>query len=360
MRILIIPCTLGLIAVVLGILPLGIKHVHGAAIVGRSTAVDQMLPITKAASGEAVKSRYRRPATIPFPASNPYTVEKVILGKKLFFDTRLSRSKLLSCATCHNPAFGWSDGQKTAVGNDMKQLKRRSPVIKNVAWTKIFMWDGRFRTLEEQALGPITSPDEMNMDVGLLVEQLTAIQGYRVLFDAAFPGEGVTPENVAKALATYERTIVSRRAPFDRWIEGDEAAISNSAKRGFDIFNSKARCAECHKGWTFTDDSFHDIGLPSKDLGRGKFFPQIRKMKYAFKTSGLRGLNQRGPFMHDGSLATMEDVIKHYDEGGIDRPSRSDLMRPLKLTKQEKSDLLAFLKTASSNQEFERLPILPN
>lgn len=359
MRRLTVSFLLASVAIMLGARPFETTHVHAAAIVGKSKPMDRSQPVKESISDEAMRAKYRRPATIPFPATNPYTVEKVVLGKKLFFDTRLSASKALSCGTCHNPSFGWSDGQKTAIGHGMKRLKRRSPTIHNLAWTRVFMWDGRFESLEAQALGPITSPGEMNMDAGHLVEILTAIEVYRTLFEAAFPGVGVTEETIAKALATYERTIVSKLAAFDRWVDGDEGAISKSAKRGYGIFNSKARCAECHKGWTFTDNSFHDIGLPSGDLGRGAHFPNARKMQHAFKTPGLRELDQRGPFMHDGSLATLEDVIKHYDEGGIERPSRSDSMRRLDLTDEEKSDLVVFLKTLSSNQDFVRLPTLP-
>jgi cytochrome c peroxidase len=241
----------------------------------------------------------------------------------------------------------------------MKQLGRRSPTVVNVAWGEIFMWDGRAGSLEEQALGPIQAEVEMNMSLDQLMDRLSKLDDYKPLFAAAFPNQAMGPATIAKAIATYERTIVSGPAPFDAWIGGEEGAISESAKRGFAVFNGKGRCASCHAGWNFTDDSFHDIGLASTDIGRGKHLPDVIKMQNAFKTPGLREIALRGPYMHDGSLATLEAVMDHYDHGGIDRTSRSPLMRPLGLTVQEKSDLVAFMKTLTSNQDPTSIPVLP-
>src|SRR5690242_11099572 len=277
---------------------------------------------------DQMPAQYKRPATVPFPADNPYTIAKVVLGKTLYSDTRLSGANLLSCSACHNPAYGWGDGQPRGIGHGMHQLGRRSPSIINAAYGQIFMWDGRAASLEEQALGPIKTDVEMNMPIDKLMERLTGIPGYAPMFEAAFPKQGIKPESVAKAIATFERTVVSARAPFDAWIEGNDKAISEDAKRGFALFNAKADCARCHSGWNFTDDSFHDIGLSSDDPGRGKFLPSIAKMQHAFKTPGLREITRRGPYMHDGSMATLEAVVDHYDKGGIERPSRSDLVKP--------------------------------
>src|SRR5262249_7031721 len=152
---------------------------------------------------------------------NPYTVEKAALGKKLYFDTRLSAANVLSCASCHSPGYGWGDGRAKGVGHNMKQLGRRSPTIVNVAFGEIFMWDGRAGSLEEQALGPIKTDVEMNLPIDQLLERLKNIPEYGPLFQAAFPNEGLAAESIAKAIATYERTVVSDRAPFDAWIEGD-------------------------------------------------------------------------------------------------------------------------------------------
>jgi cytochrome c peroxidase len=329
----------------------------GAALVGETRSVDIG---QKATVGiDAMKALYRRPASIPFPKGNPYTPQKVSLGKKLYFDTRLSVTSAQSCASCHSPGFGWGDGLAVGVGHGMAKLGRRSPTIVNAAWGAIFMWDGRLASLEEQALGPIQSPGEMNMPIDQLMDRLATIAEYKPLFAAAFPNQGMKIGTLAEAIATYERTVVSELAPFDAWIEGDEKAISEEAKRGFALFNTKALCSSCHEGWNFTNEGFQDIGLPSLDEGRGKFLPDVVKMKHAFKTPGLREITSRGPYMHDGSIATLEQVVEHYDRGGIDRPSRSDLMKPLGLTSQEKTELVAFLKTLTSNLSPTAVPALP-
>jgi cytochrome c peroxidase len=329
----------------------------GAAVVGqtRQLGVEQ-----KAAPGiDAMRAQYRRPASIPFPKDNLYTPQKLALGKKLYFDTRISVTSAQSCASCHSPAFGWADGLPVGVGFGMAKLGRHSPTIVNAAWGAIFMWDGRLADLEEQALGPIQSPGEMNMPIDQLMDRLNSIPEYKPLFAAAFPGEAISPKTLANAIATYERTVVSQRAPFDDWIDGNEKAISEEAKRGFVLFNSKAQCSSCHEGWNFTNDGFQDIGLPSDDIGRGKFAPGVLKMEHAFKTPGLREISRRSPYMHDGSLASLEQVVEHYNQGGVERPSRSDLMKPLGLTTDDKADLVAFLKTLTSDLNPTAVPVLP-
>jgi cytochrome c peroxidase len=326
-------------------------------IVGATRAVE--LPRQADQSIDQLRASYRRPKVIPFPKGNPYTPEKAQLGKALYFDTRLSAANVLSCASCHSPAYGWGDGQPRGVGHGMRVLGRRSPTIINAAFGLVFMWDGRAATLEQQALGPIQADVEMNLPLEDLLARLKAIPEYGPLFKAAFAEQEITAPQIASAIATYERTVVSARAPFDAWIEGDEKAISDAAKRGFVTFNTKGNCANCHSGWNFTDDSFHDIGLPSEDVGRGKFLPSVVKMQYAFKTPGLREIVRRGPYMHDGSVSTLDAVVEHYDKGGIDRPSRSELMKPLRLSTQEKSDLVAFLNTLTSTLVPTTVPVLP-
>jgi cytochrome c peroxidase len=329
----------------------------GSAIVGETRRVELS---QKPPSGvDALKAQYRRPSAIPFPKDNAYTPAKATLGKKLYFDTRLSVTSAQSCASCHNPGFGWGDGLAVGVGHGMAKLGRHSPTIINAAWSSIFMWDGRLATLEDQALGPIQSAGEMNMPIDDLMHRLASIPEYKPQFDAAFPREGMKVATLAKAIATYERTVVSDRAPFDAWIDGNEKAISEEAKRGFELFNGKAQCSACHEGWNFTNEGFQDIGLPSSDIGRGQFLPQVVKMQHAFKTPSLREISRRSPYMHDGSLATLEDVIEHYDRGGVERPSRSDLMKPLDLTSREKADLVAFLKTLGSDLAPTSVPVLP-
>jgi cytochrome c peroxidase len=299
-----------------------------------------------------LKAAYQRPASIPFPEENPFTEAKAKLGQTLYFDPRLSRSGMQSCASCHNPSFAWGDGLARGVGDHMNELGRRSPTILNAAWSEALMWDGRFETLEEQALGPIQAGVEMNMPLEELLERLGQIEEYRPLFAAAFDGdEEITADKLAMAIATYERTVVSGEAPFDHWIRGQRNALSASAQRGFQLFNGKAKCAACHSGWRFSDDSFHDIGLADDDIGRGAELPGIVKMQHAFKTPGLRNIDRRAPYMHDGSLETLADVVEHYDRGGIKRPSLSNDMHPLDLTGQEKKDLVAFMNSLTSDDD---------
>ncbi len=316
-----------------------------------------------AAQGDlaGLKAQYRRPAEIPFPQSNPYTPEKAALGKALYFDPRLSGHQNMNCASCHNPSFGWEVPLKGAIGAQNTMLGRNAPTVLNLAWGKDhYFWDGRAKTLEEQALGPIQADVEMNMNLKDLVARLQGIPEYKKWFEIAFPKEGLTADNIAKSIATYERTVVSGYAPFDAWVEGDEKAISDSAKRGFVLFTGKAKCADCHTGWNFTDNKFHDVGVATKDLGRGKLVPDDPKAKHAFKTPGLRDITQRAPFMHDGSVPDLEAVMVHYVAGGVDRPSRSHLMRPVELSAQEVTDVVEFLKTLTGTKQVVSLPVLPN
>ncbi len=301
-----------------------------------------------------------RPNAIPFPEENPYSVEKAELGKMLFFDPRLSGSNLLSCASCHNPSFGWEDGQPTGAGHGMNRLGRHTPTVLNLAWGEIFMWDGRMDSLEEQALGPIQADVEMAQPLDELIAELQAIEGYRELFAAAFPDQEISEETIGQAIATYERTIVSNRAPFDHWVDGDESAISESAKRGFVIYNTKANCVACHSGWNMTDDSFHDIGLDTDDVGRAAEMNDMPEFKHAFKTPGLRNIVERAPYMHNGSLATLGEVIDHYATGFAERPSLSDDIKPFELSAAEKDDLIAFLESLSSEDDPVEIPVLPN
>ena len=305
-------------------------------------------------------TKYRRPTAIPHPDDNAFTKEKEVLGRTLFFDPRLSGSNFISCATCHNPAFSWGDGNPRAIGDGMKTLGRRTPTILNLAWVDRLFWDGRAGSLEEQATGPIEAAGEMNMPLEGLLTKLQGINEYQPLFERAFPGQGITKQTVAKAIATYERTIVSGQAPFDRWVAGDEKAVSAAAKRGFVLFNTKANCSTCHAGWSFTDGSFHDIGVKGEDVGRGAHLKRLPKMQFAFKTPTLRNVDRRAPYMHDGSEATLETTIDFYDRGGdVRRPSLSTEMRPLGLTAGEKSDLLAFLRTLTSADAPAVIPSLP-
>ena len=307
----------------------------------------------------AMKAEYKRPSEVPWPRNNPFSQAKADLGHQLFFDPRLSGPSTMSCASCHNPALSWGDGLPTAVGSAANQLGRRSPTILNSAWAEAMFWDGRATTLEEQAVGPIQAPGEMNQSMPRLVGLLNNIPGYRDAFKAAFPNEPISGNTVAKAIATFERTVVSGEAPFDRWINGEEKAISEPAKRGFETFNTKGHCSACHSTWRFSDDSFHDIGLPGNDLGRGAVISGVEPLRYAFKTPGLRNVALRGPYMHNGSIQTLAAVIRHYDQGFAQRPSLSAEIYRLHLTDQEVDDLVAFMKTLTSMDAKVNVPVLP-
>lgn len=308
-----------------------------------------------------IRASYRRPDVIPFPSSNPYSEAKSALGQMLFFDPLLSRSKTRSCATCHNPTLSWGDGLPRAIGEDPKGMPIRSPTLIDVAFFEPLGWDGKFRDLESVAFGPLLSPMNLNMTEAELIARLSAISGYADAFTHAFGDAAITRPRIEQSLATFERSIVAGEAPFDRWIKGDDSAISASARHGFELFNGKARCSSCHSGPSFSDGSFQDIGTAKgNDIGRGRFFPTSAKLKYAFKTPTLRDVARRAPYMHDGSVPTLEDVIDLYNRGGIERPSRSPDIRPLSLTASEKKDLVAFLESlTATNPPLPGVPKLP-
>jgi cytochrome c peroxidase len=306
----------------------------------------------------ALQAKYLRPAAIPYPKDDLYSNAKYQLGRTLFFDPILSGGRVRSCSSCHQPGLSWADGLPRAMGE--QQMPVRSPTLLNVAWTPKLGWDGHFRDLDSVAIGPITSPIIMNLPENEMLARLSANSGYVKAFGAAFGKGDIATLRVEQALATFERSIVSGDAPFDRWIRGTPAAINAAAKRGFALFNGRANCAACHSGWAFTDASFHDIGVAGdEDIGRGRLFPTSVKLQHAFKTPTLRDVARRGPYMHDGSLPTLEAVIDLYDRGGIDRPSRDDLIQPLALSPDEKADLIAFLDTLNSDPKLFAISTLP-
>jgi cytochrome c peroxidase len=321
--------------------------------------------IACAAAGKdaAVKDPYLRPQSAPEPAANKSTPARMALGKALFFDPRLSSSNWISCATCHNPALGWSDGLPTGIGHGMNPLKRATPTILNSAFSKILMWDGRARDLEEQALGPVAAVVEMNQDIPGLVIKLSQINGYVELFDKAYPGEGVSGATIAKGIAAFERTVLSTESPFDRWRRGDPKAFSDSATRGFALFTGKADCVACHQGYNFSDDGFHNIGLKrlaaEDDLGRYEH-RKVNVSRGAFKTPTLRDVALSAPYMHNGIYRTLEAVVEHYDRGGDVKEHLDPNMRPLGLTAREKADLVEFMKSLTGKPMQVTVPQLPN
>ena len=297
----------------------------------------------------AMKQDYRRPPSRP--VENPAVVE---LGRELFFDPQLSASGKTACASCHSSDLGWGVTEPRSRSDSGTPTSRKSQPLVGIghAGKAPVGWDGRSATLEAQikssvATGSMSMRQTNNpVKVEVIEERIRANPGYAAKFQAALPGSAINLDTIATAIAAFERTLDPKPAPFDRWIEGDEQAISESAKRGFALFNTtKSMCFTCHSGWRFTNDSFHDIGTTTTDLGRGNVDKTAELMKYAFKTPTLRSVSVRPPYMHNASQATLEEVIRHYEKGGIDRPSRSPLMMPIVLTDRERSDLIAFMDT---------------
>ncbi|MEE9397642.1 MAG: cytochrome c peroxidase [Methylococcales bacterium] len=305
------------------------------------------------------------PATPPHPEGNAPTPERVELGKMLFFDPRLSRDKNMSCATCHNPSLGWADGLPKGRGFKSNELGRATPTVINTAYNSIQMWDGRKKDLEDQAMGPLQADVEMNTDFEHLFVWLNENSGYKAAFAKAYPGEPIAPETAAKAIASFERTVISNNSPFDAWIKGDKFAMTKQQIRGFKLFSDKekADCAVCHSAPNFTDDGFHNIGLASfgeKDTDLGRFHQRpLRLMKGAFKTPTLRDIALTAPYFHDGSSNTLMDVVEHYANGGENKTNLSPNLSKIKLNQQEKEDLVAFLGALTSKNDLMTLPLLP-
>lgn len=297
-------------------------------------------------STAALRAAYRRPAALPAEAHASEAV--VSLGDKLFRSRELSRQRSISCLSCHEPRAAWSDLRAKPIADNGVPMPRRSQTLYDMAWQNSFLWDGRQETLESMVNGPIASPDIMGLPLDAMVARLQGLPEFVADFQKAYPDYGITPETVSHALSAFMRTLRSPATRFDRWVNGDDKALSPAELRGFQLFNGKANCFACHSGWRFTDEGFRDIGLPAtSDRGRGKIKPQIESLAFAFKTPTLRGVADRPPYMHDGSVRSLEAVVEHYDRGGVRRPSLSPDMFPLGLTAQEKSDLVAFMRTLS-------------
>ncbi|QDT45559.1 Cytochrome c551 peroxidase precursor [Gimesia alba] len=306
------------------------------------------------------------PAGLPpieFPEDNPPTAEKIALGKQLFFDKRLSRDNTISCASCHAPDKGYSNADQFATGFKGQKGGRNSPTVINAAYNKFHFWDGRAGSLEEQALGPIANPIEMNLTLKEAVDRINAIPGYKKQFQKVF-GSDATEENIAKAIATYERTVLCGDAPYDKFKVGDKKALSEPAQRGMKLFFGKAVCSACHSGPNFTDNAFHNIGVgmdaKEPDVGR-KAISKLGGDQGSFKTPSLRDIARSGPYMHDGSMQTLKEVVEHYNKGGIPNEFLDEEIYKLNLTPQEVDDLVTFMKEglASSNYPEHKAPKLP-
>lgn len=303
---------------------------------------------------------------------NAPTPEQVRLGRWLYYDTRLSADGSISCATCHRPENGFSEPTPVSTGIDGQQGGRKAPSFLNAAFAFYpeTFWDGRAGSLEEQAVGPMANPIEMGNSHEVVVKTVAGIAGYRPFFRQAFGDDTVDLDRIARAIAAYERTRISGNSPWDRWRDADEddpagqALVSEQVKLGHELFFGKALCATCHVGTSFTDSRFHNLGIgwdaqarELKDLGRfvvtGK-----EEDRGAFKTPGLREVTRHAPYMHDGSLATLRDVVDHYDKGGHANPWLSPKMKPLGLTEAEKEALVAFMQALEGEGFLDTAPVL--
>lgn len=302
------------------------------------------------------------PTSVPIPATNLNYKAKVDLGKQLYFDGRLSKNNAISCAFCHNPFTGFADPRQTSIGVGGGIGGRQAPSVYNTGFIPLQFWDGRAGSLEEQAIGPIVNPVEMAETHENVVKKLGKIKGYQQQFRAVF-GTDVNLQGIAEAIAAYERTVVSTNSAFDKYVLGDAKAMDEAAVRGMALFKGKARCILCHNGPNFTDNQFHNLGVPQagpmkEDLGRFYVTRQERD-KGAFKTQTLRSITETAPYMHDGVFKTLEEVVDFLDQGGGPNPNLSPIVKPLGLSKDEKADLIGFLKALAGEPVKFEMPKLP-
>jgi cytochrome c peroxidase len=329
---------------------------------------DAAKPGTRPASSTALMELARRPPlglpTLPIPADNALTPAKVTLGRKLFFDRRLSRNDTFSCAMCHVPSQGFTSNEMaTSVGIEGRTVKRNAPTILNAAYATVLFHDSREKRLEHQIWSPLLAANEMgNPSIGYVLEKLGSLDDYRGLFEAAFEGDGPGLENVGMAIASYERTLLAADSPFDRWHFGkDESAVGESVKRGYEVFTGKAGCASCHTierdHALFTDYGLYHTGIgyramrrrsPLTDLGRYEVTEKPAD-RWRYRTPTLRNVPVTAPYMHDGSLATLEDVVAYYDAGGEPSELLDPRIRALGLTNAERADLVVFLGSLTAS-----------
>lgn len=308
------------------------------------------------------------------PADNPHSDAKENLGKALFFDPRLSGSGQIACASCHDPDLAWGDGRTTSFGHSRKVLARNAPSIRFVAFQETFFWDGRAETLEDQAIAVFLNQDEMHATAEHVVETVSAHAAYRELMCEAFGDEAITLKRVAQAIACFERTMIHGRTRFDAFLQGKTDVMSDSAIRGLDLFRRDARCMNCHNGPLFSDGQFHEVGLSYygrkyEDLGRYCKTAAAADVG-KFKTPTLRDVTATAPLMHNG-LFELPGVLNMYNAGmpTIKRkeeqtndelfPTKSPLLKPLGLNRQDLADLAAFLSTLEEPKLRVRPPELP-
>lgn len=309
------------------------------------------------------------------PEDNPYSEAKVALGRQLFFDPRLSVSNQIACASCHDPELGWSDGRRTSFGHDRQRGRRNAPSIVNAGYWEVLFWDGRAKSLEEQASFPIQDHLEMNQDLPGLERKLNDIAGYREQFTAVFGVDSITFDLVAKALACFQRTIVSRESKFDRFLKGYRDALSDQALLGLHLFRTKAGCINCHHGPLFSDQQFHNdgftfFGRPDEDMGLYDLTGNAHDVG-RFRTPSLRDVVFTSPWMHTGTMQSLDEIIFMYNQGMPQpipaayrddprpKPETSHLLQVLFLKEHERLAIKAFLEAISSKPLPMRPPSLP-
>jgi cytochrome c peroxidase len=323
---------------------------------GSLQAQQRQLAVTTASATAAAAPLIKVPLglpEVPVPEDNPITAEKIALGKKLYFDTRLSKDGTISCAACHNPETAWTEHRATSKGIGGQIGGANSPTVINSAYGTTQFWDGRAASLEEQALGPIENPIEMGHDLKVLVGELAKVPEYEQGFQKAF-GTGVTKEGIAKAIASFERTVLSGNSPYDRFQAGRQDALTEAQKRGLEVFE-KARCATCHRPPLFTNFRFHNAGVgmnkDQPDQGRKSVSKEDGDLG-KFRVPTLREVANTGPYFHDGSVETLEAAVKLMVDGGLDNPNLSAMMKAVRrteLAEQDRKDLVEFLKSLSGD-----------
>jgi cytochrome c peroxidase len=289
---------------------------------------------------------------VPVPENNPQTSEKIQLGRQLFYDQRLSADNTISCSSCHIQKFAFSNaGNAVSKGIRGQKGTRNAPSLGNVAWRKSYFWEGGSPSLELQAMGPITAHDEMAAEPSALVAELKAIPAYKKAFSNVF-SDGITMNNITKAIASFERTIITNRSAYDKYRNGDETAMSKAAIRGMELFfGETGDCFHCHNGFNFTTEALHNTGLKrtNPDLGLARI-TRRKEDEGKFKVPTLRNVALTAPYMHDGSVPTLEKALEHYNKGGEDNPNVDSLMRPMGLSKTEMQDLIEFLKSLTDTE----------
>ncbi|MDX1653658.1 MAG: cytochrome c peroxidase [Candidatus Competibacteraceae bacterium] len=338
-----------------------------------TVAIAQPIP-----TPEQVRQAIGHLGPVLVPESNPLTPAKVELGEKLFNDNRLSGDGSLSCRNCHLPDHGFAVPAQVGPAYPSQSERRNSPTLINVAYNLPLIWDGRAGSLDKQALGPIQNILHQNNNLDLLAERLKTDPDYVDLFTRAYGDQTVTAERIGNALSSYERTLVFDDSPLDRYMDGDTTALHESQQRGLALFMGKANCIACHRGPNLTDNAFHNLGVPDEhivddpailasirfdakrtglenwasleeDPGREQISHDPAD-RGKFRTMGLRNIEQSSPYMHNGALATLEEVVAFYNRGGGQHPNRSPLMKPLELSEQDMQDLVAFMKALTGVQ----------